>query len=56
MFCFLHMTTEMQAYPCIFTVLRLCLTSIKNLPIYPCKKYLLGTNGLKKKYSHYNPT
>ncbi len=47
MFCFLQMTAEMQANPCIFlTVHRLKLIIIKNLLINPCKNYLLGTNGL----------
>jgi hypothetical protein len=47
MFCFLQMTAEMQANPCIFfTVNRLDLISIKNLPVDLCKKYILGANGL----------
>ncbi len=47
MFCFLQLRAKMQANPCIFlTVHKLKLLSIKNLPIYPCKKYLLCTNGI----------
>jgi hypothetical protein len=47
MFCFLQLTAKMQANPCKFlTVHKLKLLSIKNLPIYPCKKYLLCTNGI----------
>jgi hypothetical protein len=43
----MQMTAEMQANPRIFsTVHRLKLISIKNLPIFLCKKYLLSTNGL----------
>jgi hypothetical protein len=47
--CFAN-AAEMQAnmYLYFFTVHRLTLISIKNLPIYPCKKYLLGTNGLEE--------
>jgi hypothetical protein len=46
-FCFFQMTVKMQANPCIFfTFHRLKIISVKNLPIYLCKKYLLCANGL----------
>ncbi len=46
MLCFLQMAAEMQAKSLNFlSVQRFKLLAIKNLPIYPCKKYLLSTKG-----------